>query len=339
MMRRSKTTATKPKCILGIESTAHTFGVGIATVDGKILANVRKPFTTKHGGIHPTKAAEHHVDHAVPAVEEALQVAKISWNDIVAIAYSAAPGLGPSLQIGYFLARFLAAKWNKSLIEAHHSVAHLEIGRLFSGFEDPLLLYVSGANTQIIAYDGGKYRVMGETLDTGVGNFLDKLAREMDLGFPGGPQIAALAAKGKQYHELPYSIKGMDVSLGGILTFCKQQLERKKISPEDLAFSVQETVFAMLVEATERALAQSGKSELVLGGGVACNTRLQEMCQLMCQERSVRCHVPANEYLIDNGAMIAWLGVLMYRAGATVSVEQAQIRPYERTDGVSAVWR
>ena len=130
--------------------------------------------------------------------------------------------------------------------------------------KDPVLLYVSGANTQIIAYDGGKYRIFGETLDGGIGNFLDTFARDLGLGFPGGPIVEKLAKKGKNYIELPYVVKGMDISVGGIQTNVKQKLQTGKYSKEDLAYSVQETVFAMLVETAERAIAHTGKKELLL---------------------------------------------------------------------------
>jgi N6-L-threonylcarbamoyladenine synthase len=129
----------------------------------------------------------------------------------------------------------------------------------------------------------------------------------------------------------------MDVNFGGLLTNLKQKLMDHKL--EDLAFSMQETVFAMLTEISERALAHTEKKELVLGGGVACNKRLQEMCRIMCQERGAKYFCPDNQFLVDNGAMIAWLGILMYKKGITVSVEKSAIDPYERTDDVLVKWR
>jgi glycoprotease/Kae1 family metallohydrolase len=227
----------------------------------------------------------------------------------------------------------------KPLIGVNHCIAHLEVGSLCTEAKDPVLLYASGANTQVIAYDGGKYRIFGETLDIGVGNFLDSFARYVGLGFPGGPKIYELALKGKEFIELPYSVKGMDVSFGGLLTNLKQKFDSGKYKLEDLCYSLQETVFAMLLEVSERALAHCDKKELLLGGGVACNKRFQEMANIMCKEYGAKCFIPANEFLVDNAAMIAWTGILMHKAGIETKIEDSIIKPYERTDDVDVVWR
>jgi N6-L-threonylcarbamoyladenine synthase len=324
---------------LGIESTAHTFGIGIVTDKKKVLANVKDSFTTKTGGIVPAKTAEHHVEVFDKVIRQALEQAKLKLKDIDLISFSQSPGIGHTLRIGGLVARTLASLTNKPLVGVNHCIAHLEIGKMLTKTKDPVLLYVSGANTQIIAYEGGKYRIFGETLDGGLGNFLDTFARDMGLGFPGGPKVSALAEKGKNYIELPYVVKGMDASFGGILTNTKQKLKSGKYSKEDLCYSLQETVFAMMVEATERAMAHTGKDELLLGGGVACNTRLQEMCNLMCKERNAKCFVLENQFNVDNGAMIAWLGIVMNKAGITTKIEDAIIDPYERTDDVNVSWR
>ncbi|MBS3078304.1 hypothetical protein J4412_02265 [Candidatus Pacearchaeota archaeon] len=205
------------------------------------------------------------------------------------------------------------------MVPVNHCVAHLEIGRI-TGSKDPVLLYCSGANTQVISYAAGKYRIFGETLDMGVGNFIDSFARYANLGFPGGPKIEKFAKEGKKYIELPYSVKGMDVkgmdvSFSGILTNLKQKLEKKEGSLEDLSFSMEETVFAMLLETAERALAHLEKKELLLGGGVACNSRLQDMAKRMCEERGAKSFCPEKSLLVDNGAMIAYLGEIMFKSG------------------------
>jgi N6-L-threonylcarbamoyladenine synthase len=168
------------------------------------------------------------------------------------------------------------------------------------------------------------------------------------LGFPGGPKIAQLAEKSKheKYIELPYSIKGMDVSFSGILTKVRQMIEQKKANLEDLSFSLQETAFAMLIEASERAIAHTGKKELLLGGGVACNKRLQEMCNIMCNERNekVKFFCPDNSLLTDNGAMIAYLGEIMFNSGIKIKpnskeFDNLDILPRQRTDDVVVDWR
>src|SRR3989338_1877925 len=204
--------------ILGIESTAHTFGIGIIkatkgkSTGGKVLANIKDIYTTEKDGIIPAKVADHHVDVCDIVFQKALAEAGITKEQIDIIAFSQSPGLGHSLRIGAMFARSLAATLDKPLVGVNHCIAHLEIGRLMTKPKDPILLYVSGANTQVIAYEAGKYRIFGETLDIGIGNFLDCLARELKLGFPGGPKIAQLAENSKNYVELPYVVKGMDVS-------------------------------------------------------------------------------------------------------------------------------
>jgi universal protein Kae1 len=324
---------------LGIESTAHTFGVAILDGKGNVLANVSDTYKTEKGGIIPTDAAKHHDEVKERLLNLALENASVSLDEIDLIAYSKSPGLAPCLKRGLEFAVELAKKLKKPLIGVNHCISHLEIGRLKTQAKDPVLLYASGANTQIIAYSSGKYRIFGETLDVGIGNFIDTFARTAGLGFPGGPKIAELADKGKQLIELPYSVKGMDVSFSGLLTNLQQKLNSGKYSLEDLSYSLQETAFAMLIEVAERAMAHLGKKELLLGGGVACNKRLQEMAQIMCKERNAIFFCPERQFLVDNAAMIAWLGILMNNSGIKESVEKADFNPNERTDDVLVGWR
>lgn len=326
--------------VLGIESTAHTFGIGIVR-DGKILSNIGRSYTTKKGGIVPMEAAKHHQENKREIYFEALESSGIDEKEINAIAVSQGPGLAPCLLEGMRFAKELAKKLRKPIVPVNHCIAHLEIGRITRA-KDPVMLYVSGANTQIIAYASGKFRVFGETLDIGVGNFIDNFARYVGIGFPGGPVIQKLAKGGKKFIELPYTVKGMDIALSGILTNLKQKLESKKYTLKDLAYSMQETVFAMLVETAERALAHTGKKELLLGGGVACNSRLQEMCKIMCKERGAKFFCPSNDLLQDNGAMIAFTGEILYKNGDYIGVEdidRLDIAPRQRTDDVEVKWR
>ena len=322
--------------IIGIETTAHTFGVGIVD-KGKILANEKDAYTTESGGIIPMDAAAHHKEVSEKIWKGALEVAGVEEDKIDAIAISQAPGLPPCLAEGMKFAKKKAKELDVPLVPINHCVAHLEIGKIV-GAKDPVMLYASGANTQIIAYAEGKYRVFGETLDTGIGNFIDNFARYFDLGFPGGPKVEKLAKEGK-YIEVPYTIKGMDVAFSGLLTKLKQLYEKGE-NKEDLAFSLQETAFATLVEAAERALAHTGKKELLLGGGVGCNARLQEMCKLMCEERGAKFFVPERSLLVDNGAMIAYLGEIMFNAGIKVEdVDNLDIDSRQRTDMVDVRWK
>jgi len=322
---------------LGIESTAHTFGVGIINDKGKILANVIDSYTTKQGGIHPTEAKEHHIRVKDVVIKNALKEANLELKNIDLISFSQGPGLPPCLVIGMEKAKELARNLKKPLVGINHCIAHLEIGRLLTKAKDPVLLYVSGANTQVIAYEAGKYRIFGETLDNGVGNFLDAFARALGIGFPGGPKIYELALKGKNYVELPYVVKGMDISVGGILTNLKQKIHSGKYKKEDLSYSCQETVFAMLVEVAERAMAHCEKNELLLGGGVCCNKRLQEMCIKMCKERNAECFIPPNNVMVDNALMIAWQGILERKKAKDIA--KIDIKPCWRTDDVNVTWR
>lgn len=326
--------------ILGVESTAHTFGIGIVK-DGKIVANVRSAYTTEEGGIIPMEAAKHHNKSGEKTFFKALEMTDVKENEIDAIAFSQGPGLAPCLIEGIKFVKKLSRRLKVPVVPVNHCIAHLEIGRT-TGAKDPVMLYASGANTQIIAYESGKFRVFGETLDVGTGNFIDTFARYAGLGFPGGPKIEKLARRGKKLIEIPYSVKGMDVALSGILTNLRQKLESGKYKIEDLAFSLQETVFAMLVETAERAMAHTGKPELLLGGGVACNSRLQEMCKIMCKERGAKFFCPDKSLLVDNGAMIAFLGEIKFKKGIKILPEQLDkldIAPRQRTDDVKVSWR
>jgi N6-L-threonylcarbamoyladenine synthase len=321
--------------VLGIESTAHTFGIAILQ-DTCILSNVKECYHNETGGMIPSQVSDHHVNKCQEVLIRALAQANTKLSDVGLIAFSQAPGIGHALRIGATTARSLSLLLNKPLIGVNHCIAHLEIGRLTTPAKDPVLLYASGANTQIIAFEAEKYRIFGETLDIGVGNFLDSFGRLLGLGFPAGPRIEQLAQayQGKDLIPLSYSVKGMDISFGGILTQTKKYIESGNYSSEQLCHSVQETVFSMLVEVAERALAHVHKKELVLGGGVACNKRLQLMCSLMARDRGAQSYAPSNEFLVDNAAMIAYAGLVRYKAGKTTSMQESIIHPYERTDEV-----
>ena len=323
---------------LGIEGTAHTAGIGIMDDSGRVLSNMIDMISGEKGGIHPREAANHHVQVIPELIDKALAEAKLDHGDIGLVAFSQGPGLGPCLRTAATAARALALSLDVPIIGVNHCVAHLEIGRKVAGCDDPALLYASGGNTQVIAYAGGKYRVFGETLDIGIGNMLDKFGRETGLKFPSGPRIEQLARDGKKLLDIPYSVKGMDVAFSGILT-AALQLKKKGASMEDLCFSLQEVCFSMLVEVTERAMAHVEKNEVLLGGGVVQNKRLQEMVRMMAEERGAKMFVPPGRLCIDNGAMIAWTGILMHNSGTRMSVDDTSINQRFRTDEVDVTWR
>lgn len=398
---------------LGIESTAHSFGIGIITDKGKVLANVVDMYKPKQGfGIEPMLAAKHHKEVQRTVYEKALSKAKIEFlssflekksssltnclNNYLSkrclasaceektesspqklsyicnglqtkmletqdkieplhidlISFSRGPGLPPCLYVGLNFAKELEKELKKPLLGVNHCIAHIEIGKLFTKSKDPVTLYTSGANTQIIAYVAGRYRIFGETIDIGIGNALDKFGRAVGMQFPAGPKIEELAKKGK-FIDLPYVVKGMDLSFSGIITECiKQYKAGKKL--EDICFSLQETVFAMLTEVTERALAHTGKNEVLLTGGVAANTRLQEMLRIMCKERGAKFYLCPPAFAGDNGVNIAWAGILAQKSEQKSGVKNSmpqymkcdtsfasklqEIAPRERTDDVEINW-
>ena len=345
----------RPVLCLGIEATAHTIGAGV--VDGKctVISNEMETYVPPEGGIHPREAANHHAARVLPVVESAMAKAGRSLSDIDLISFSQGPGLGPCLRTGATAARALAVSLGIPLVGVNHCIAHLEIGRGTTLAVDPVLLYVSGGNTQVIAYAGGRYRIFGETLDIGVGNLLDKFGRGLGIAFPAGPAIERMAEEyalsgpaasedaggpriGPPLIQLPYSVKGMDIAFSGILTAAEVK-KREGASIPALCFAMQETVFAMLVEVTERALAHAEKREVLLGGGVAANSRLRMMLGRMAADRGARMFCPEKRLCIDNGAMIAWLGILMHRAGFKMPVARSRIRQRFRTDEVEVVWR
>jgi len=320
--------------VLGIEGTAWAASAAVYDESTEDVAIETEAYRPESGGIHPREAAEH-MREAIPAVvERALADAD---GPIDAVAFSRGPGLGPCLRIAGTAARSLAQTLDVPLVGVNHMVAHLEIGRHQSGFESPVCLNASGANAHVLGYRNGRYRVLGETMDTGVGNAIDKFTRHVGWSHPGGPKVEAAAKEG-DYVELPYVVKGMDFSFSGIMSAAKQAYD-DGAAVEDVSAGLQETIFAMLAEVTERALSLTGRDELVLGGGVAQNERLQAMLREMTRQRGAALYVPEARFLRDNAGMIAVLGAKMARAGDTLSIEDSAIDADFRPDQVPVTWR
>lgn len=321
---------------LGIEGTAEKTGVGIVDNNGNILASVGNQLFPKEGGIHPREAAEHHAYWIPKLIPQAIDEAGISLEDVDFISFSQGPGLGPALRTVATAARTLALSLKIPIIGVNHCIGHVEIGKLDTGAINPVSLYVSGGNSQVIAYESGRYRIFGETLDIAVGNCFDHFGRETGLGHPGGPVIEKLALSGK-YVDLPYSVKGMDFSFSGLLSAALRAFKRG-VPIEDICFSLQETAFGMLVEVTERALAHTEKDEVLLCGGVSANSRLREMLKIMADEHYAKFYMPEMKYCGDNGAMIAWLGQLTYKYFGPLNIEDTSIIQRYRTDEVDVPW-
>lgn len=321
---------------LGIEGTAEKTGVGIVDDKGNILCQAGKQLFPEEGGIHPREAAEHHANWIPKLIPQAISEAGLSYDDIDLISFSQGPGLGPALRIVATSARSLALSLNKPIIGVNHCISHVEVGKLDTGAVNPVSLYVSGGNSQVIAFESGRYRIFGETLDIAIGNCLDQFGRNTGLGHPGGAVIEKLAKNGS-YIDLPYSVKGMDFSFSGLLSAALREYE-KGTDIEDICFSLQETAFAMLVEVTERALSHTQKDEVMLCGGVSANKRLREMLKIMSEEHGAKFYMPEMKLCGDNGVMIAWLGLLMNKHFGPYDLSDTGIIQKFRTDEVDIPW-
>lgn len=336
---------------VGIEGSANKVGVGIVqyvadTGCYEILSNPRKTFVTPPGeGFRPRETAEHHQREVIPLVQAALLEASVDPQQIDCMCYTRGPGMGAPLRSCAVVARTLAQLWHVPLVAVNHCIGHIEMGRVATRVSDPVVLYVSGGNTQVIAYAGRRYRIFGETIDIAVGNCLDRFARVLGLSNDPSPgyNIEQLAKKGTTFIELPYVVKGMDVSFSGLLTNVEQRantlLEAGVCTAADLCMSLQETIFSMLVEVTERAMAHCGRKDVLLVGGVACNVRLQDMMRQMAAERGGVVCAMDHRYCIDNGAMIAQAGIFAFQHGVRTPLDQADCSQRYRTDAVDIIWR
>ena len=211
----NKNNNNKKLIALGIEGSANKLGVGIVTSDGEILANPRDTYITPPGtGFSPNATTQHHREKIIELLLKALKLANITLNNIDLFCYTKGPGIAGPLSVGALVIRTLSQLYNKPVIGVNHCVGHIEMGRCVTKAENPTVLYVSGGNTQVIAYSEGRYRIFGETIDMAIGNCLDKFARLIKLSNDPAPgyNIEQCAKLGKNYIPLPYTVKGMDVS-------------------------------------------------------------------------------------------------------------------------------
>ncbi len=325
--------------VLGVESTAHTFSVSVVSSEGEILSNAKSVYQPPAGsGIHPFEASQSHLRAAARILAEALETSGVKGESLDAVCYSMGPGLGPCLRVGAVLARTLASTLGKPLVPVNHAVGHIELGCLLTGSRDPVVLLVSGGHTMVISFSGGRWRVLGETLDLTLGQLLDQFGRHAGLASPCGSAIEEAASGSSAYLRLPYSVKGNDVSFSGLLTASKTLFDAGK-DFRDLSYSIQETAFAMVVEVTERALAFTGKKEVMIVGGVAANRRLSTMISTMAARHSSALRLNPIEYSGDCGAQIAWTGFLAHRSGIQVRVRDSSVRQSWRLDSVDIPWR
>ncbi|KAM7208795.1 o-sialoglyco protein endopeptidase [Naviculisporaceae sp. PSN 640] len=344
---------------LGCEGSANKLGIGviahdILTGESTVLSNIRDTFVSPPGtGFLPKDTAHHHRSYFVRVAKRALAEANISISEIDCICYTKGPGMGAPLTSVAVGARTLSLLWNKPLVGVNHCVGHIEMGRAITGAQNPVVLYVSGGNTQVIAYAEQRYRIFGEALDIAVGNCLDRFARTLEISNDPAPgyNIEQLAKQGRKQVllDLPYAVKGMDCSFSGILTRAdelaammkqgKKGPDGEPFTPADLCYSLQETIFAMLVEITERAMAHVGSNQVLIVGGVGCNERLQEMMGAMAAERGGSVYATDERFCIDNGIMIAHAGLLAYETGFETPLEESTCTQRFRTDEVFVKWR
>ncbi|MCX8194694.1 MAG: KEOPS complex N(6)-L-threonylcarbamoyladenine synthase Kae1 [Candidatus Micrarchaeota archaeon] len=322
---------------LGIESTAHTIGVGIVD-SGRVIANAKRVYSPPKGeGIVPRKAADHHAENFSAVLAESLREAGLGLGDIDLFSFSQGPGIGQCLRVSCAAAKFLALKYQKPILGVNHCHAHLEISRGLLGMKSPLYIYVSGANTQLIvegdkaAKKGARFLVLGETLDIGLGNLFDVFAREAGISPAHGSEVERLAKRGS-FFQLPYTVKGMNFAFAGLLTAALKEAEARPI--EDVCLSLMEVSFAEVCEAAERALCLTQKKEVVLCGGVAQNSRLCQMLLQVCKGHGARFGTAPPDLNADNGAMIAYTALSEWKKGKRASIGSLRPNGYWRIDEV-----
>ena len=320
---------------LGIESTAHTFSCAVLEKKGKkgkILSDVRKIYRPPSGeGIHPREASRHHIENSANVLSECLADAGITIRDVDIISYAAGPGLGPCLRVGAVVARSLASYYKIPIYPVNHAIGHIELGKLLTGSQNPLVLLVSGGHTMLLAFLNKQWRVFGETLDITLGQLLDQFGRSIGFASPCGKNIEEMATTTTNYVTLPYSVKGNDVSFSGLLSATKSISSKSK---PDACFSLQETAFAMISEAVERALSFTRKKELMVVGGVAANKRLSQMLQDVCKRHKANFFVVPLRYAGDCGSQICWTGLLESQVKNGVSLKNTFVTQSWRLDSV-----
>ncbi|KCZ76135.1 hypothetical protein H311_02872 [Anncaliia algerae PRA109] len=327
--------------VIGFEGSANKLGIGIIR-DNIVLANERVTYIPPDGaGFIPGETALHHKNNILMLLRKSLTKANVKLKEIDLFCYTRGPGMAAPLIIVATVARSLAYHYKKHIIPVNHCVAHIEMGRFITNAKNPTLLYVSGGNTQIISYKDKRYKVFGETLDIAVGNCLDRIGRELKLSNKPSPaaNIELEARNGRKYIPLPYVVKGMDVSFSGLLSFVKRFIQSNDFNLNDLCFSIQETAFAALVEVLERAMSFCESNEALIVGGVGCNLKLQEMVTKMVNQRKGNVYCTDERFCIDNGLMIAYTGMLMYKSGFVVKENELNCMQSFRTELVEVTWR
>jgi N6-L-threonylcarbamoyladenine synthase len=308
------------KPLLGIETSCDDTCAAVVTADGKILSNVissQARFHARYGGVVPEVASRHHLELINPIVDEALARARVGFRDLGAIAATRGPGLIGALLIGLSTAKALAAANRLPFVAVDHLHGHVAANFLAPDPIDPpfLCLIASGGHTLLAEVDGRDgYRTLGETRDDAAGEALDKAARLLGLGYPGGAEIDRLARSGHpEAFRFPVGMRGsesLEFSFSGLKTAFVYTL--RELGPEqaeerkpDLAASLQRAVVDALVSKLEQALALGPAKRLAVGGGVAANSELRARLRSLCEEHGLELKIPLPALCTDNAAMIA----------------------------------
>ena len=318
--------------ILGLETSCDETGVAIFDTRRGLLAHAlfsQVDIHVEYGGVVPELASRDHVRKALPLVQQVMQDAATTPEELDGIAYTAGPGLVGALMVGATLAQTLAWSWNIPALGVHHMEGHLLAPMLED--EHPqypfVALLVSGGHTQLVRVDGiGQYRLLGESLDDAAGEAFDKAAKMLGLPYPGGPHIARLAESGDAARfDFPRPMvnrPGLDFSFSGLKTFtlntvnaCRDATGLTDQDKCDIARAFEEAVVATLVIKCRRALEQEGLSTLVMAGGVSANRNLRAQLQAALAKLGARVFYPAPQFCTDNGAMIAYAGAQRLAAG------------------------
>ncbi|WEG12511.1 tRNA (adenosine(37)-N6)-threonylcarbamoyltransferase complex transferase subunit TsaD [Pullulanibacillus sp. KACC 23026] len=318
----------KETLILGIETSCDETAASVVANGCEIRSNVVASQIESHkrfGGVVPEIASRHHVEQITLVIEEAMKEADVTWADLDGIAVTQGPGLVGALLVGVHAAKALAFAHQLPLIPVHHIAGHIYANRLISEMKFPLLaLIVSGGHTELIYMkEHGHYMVIGETRDDAAGEAYDKVARTLDLPYPGGPQMDRLAQEGSDILDFPrawleegsfdFSFSGLKSAVINTLHNAAQRGEH--YAPEDVAASFQASVVDVLVEKTRQAARTYRVNQVLLAGGVAANSGLREALNHMCQDEGIPCIVPPLKLCTDNAAMIAAAGTIGFIKG------------------------
>ncbi|GEP79574.1 tRNA (adenosine(37)-N6)-threonylcarbamoyltransferase complex transferase subunit TsaD [Staphylococcus carnosus] len=318
----------KDTLILAIESSCDETSASVIKNGKEILSNTVLSQIESHkrfGGVVPEVASRHHVEGITTTIEEALNTADTSMEEIDAVAVTEGPGLIGALLIGINAAKALAFAYDKPLVPVHHIAGHIYANNLEEPFEFPLMaLIVSGGHTELVYMkDHLSFEVIGETRDDAVGEAYDKVARTIGLSYPGGPQVDKLAAEGEDTYDFPrvwleqdsfdFSFSGLKSAVINKLHNLKQKKEA--IIPENVATSFQNSVVEVLVGKAIKACETYNVHQLIVAGGVASNKGLRQELKKACAEHDIKLSIPSPKLCTDNAAMIGAAGHYMYEAG------------------------